>query len=314
VGLFAQQINQVDEQGRKQGAWKKYYESNKKLFYEGQFKDNKQVGTFKHYYKNGKLRSVTIYRGDTARAEVFNKQGRVIASGKFVNQKKDSIWDYYNNQGHLSQKESYYSGVKTGREQTYYATGQIASEITYINDIENGEFEMYYVNGSIENKGEYLDGRYDGDFVYYYDNGKKMFEGEYVRGLKNGHWVYFYSNGKIKMFINYDMGKTINEDYQNGEFIVYFDSGMPESIGNYKDGKKNGYFVEYFNNGTRELRPRKKDDPYQPDEMEEVIIGQQIKTEKTYVNNKLEGDVLYYNEEGKLLKTESYKNGDLISK
>jgi antitoxin component YwqK of YwqJK toxin-antitoxin module len=314
AGLFAQPLNQVDDKGRKQGAWKKYYESNKALFYEGQFKDDKQVGTFKHYFKNGKLRSVTKYDVDTARAEVFNMQGRLIAKGKFVDQKKDSIWVYFNNHGKISQKESYYSGVKTGLEQTYYPNGEIASEIEYINDMENGEFVMYYANGIIENEGDYLDGRYDGNFIYYFDNGKKMFEGEYVKGLKNGHWVYYQSDGKIKMFINYNMGKTINEDYQNGEFIIYFDSGMPESIGHYKDGNKNGYFAEYYNNGTRELRPREKDDPYQPDEMEEVIIGQQVKTKKTYLNNKLEGDVLYYSEDGKLLKTESYKNGVLISK
>jgi antitoxin component YwqK of YwqJK toxin-antitoxin module len=140
-----------------------------------------------------------------------------------------------------------------------------------------------------------------------------MFEGEYERGLKNGHWVYYQSNGKIKMFINYSKGKTINEDYQNGEFVSFYDSGFKESIGHYKNGKKEGYFVEYYNNGVRELKPRKKDDPYQPDEMEEVITGQQIKTEKTYLNNKLNGVVNYFGEDGKLLKVENYKNGVLVA-
>jgi hypothetical protein len=39
----------------KQGLWKEYG-SNHKLIYEGEFKDNKKVGLFKYYNKDGKLR------------------------------------------------------------------------------------------------------------------------------------------------------------------------------------------------------------------------------------------------------------------
>lgn len=314
IGTEAQQTNQLDAQGRKQGVWKKYYESNKALFYEGQFKDDKPVGTFYHYYKSGKLRSVTKNNVDTARAEVFNERGKLIAKGKFVNQLKDSTWLYFNDHGQISQKESYFLGNKTGLEETFYPTGKLASQITYINGIENGKFIMFYSNGNTESEGEYIDGRYDGEYIYYYDNGKKMYEGNYESGLKNGHWIYYNSDGEIKMFVNYEKGKTIDEDYQNGEFIAYFDSGMPESIGHYKKGKKEGYFAEYYNNGKRELQSRKKDDPYEPDEMEEVIVGQQVKLEQNYVNDLLEGVSNYYSEDGKLLKSEIYKNGILISK
>jgi len=314
TGVSAQQYNRVDEQGKKQGAWKKYYESNKALFYEGQFKDDKPVGTFKHYYKGGKLRSITVNSGDTARAEVFNQKGKLVAKGKFIDQKKDSIWVYFNNHGKISQKETFYLGNKTGVEETYYPTGKVASQIEYINGIENGKFIMFYSNGNIENEGAYIDGRYDGNYIYYYDNGKKMYEGEYERGLRNNHWVYYLSDGKIKMFVDYNMGKTNKEIFQNGEFIAYFDSGMPESIGHYKEGKKNGFFVKYYNNGRRELQPRIKEDPYEPDEMEEVIVGQQVKSEQIYKNDKLEGESKYFSEDGKLLKLENYKNGELISK
>lgn len=312
--LNAQQTNITDVNGMKQGPWKKYYESTKSLFYEGQFKDDKPVGTFNHYYNSGKLRSVTKYQGDIARAEVFTQKGKLLAKGKFIDQKKDSIWVYYGDFGMVSQKETFYKGNKTGLEETYYPNGQVASQIEYINDIENGNFVMYYSNGNIENEGEYLNGQYNGEYTYYYDNGKKMYEGVYEIGRKNKLWVYYHSDGLIKMFIHYDMGKTIKEDYQNGEFVSYYDSGMLESIGHYKEGKKEGYFAEYYNNGKRELVPREKTDPYEPDELIEVITGQQVKFERTYINDETVGEVKYFNEEGKLLKTENYLNGVLISK
>lgn len=312
--LNAQQINNIDANGLKQGAWQKYYESTKALFYEGHFEDDKPVGSFKHYYKNGKLRSITKYNGDTARAEVFTLNGKNLAKGIFVNQQKDSIWVYYNEYGKLSQKETFYRGNKTGLEETYYPSGQIASQIEYINGIENGSFVLFYSNGILENEGTYLNGQYHENFIYYYDNNIKMYEGVYELGKKNKLWVYYHSDGLIKLFIHYDMGKTIKEDYQNGEFVSYYDSGMMESIGNYKGGKKEGYFAEYYNNGQRELVSREKTDPYEPDELVEVVTGQQVKFERTYVNDKTEGEVNYFSEDGKLMKTENYHNGVLITK
>ena len=312
--LNAQQINTIDANGLKQGQWKKFYESTNALFYEGQFEDNKPIGTFRHYYKNGKLRSVTKYYGDTARAEVFTIKGKILAKGIFIDQKKDSTWVYFSDHGKISQKENFYKGNKTGLEETYYPSGQVASQIEFINGTENGNFVMFYSNGNIENEGEYLNGQYNGNYIYYYDNGKKMYEGLYEIGRKNKLWVYYHSDGLIKMFIHYDMGKTIKEDYQNGEFVSYYDSGMLESIGHFKEGKKEGYFAEYYNNGQRELVSREKTDPYEPDELVEIVTGQQVKYERTYMDDKAEGEVKFYDENGKLLKTENYLKGELISK
>ena len=47
--LFSQDLNKTDANGKKQGDWKKYYE-NGFVRYQGQFKDDKPVGTFNYYY------------------------------------------------------------------------------------------------------------------------------------------------------------------------------------------------------------------------------------------------------------------------
>ena len=140
-----------------------------------------------------------------------------------------------------------------------------------------------------------------------------MYEGKYLNGLKDSIWLYYYDTGQIKMFIQYSQGKTIIEDYQNGEFIVYFDSGLPNTVYHYKNGKKEGEFIEYYNNGHRELVPKEKENDYDPDQYEEIISGHQVKIEGQYLQGKPEGEFNYYDEDMNLIKKEIYENGKLIS-
>ena len=47
--LFAQQINQKDANGKRQGLWQKLYPDSQQLRYQGSFVDDKEVGTFSFY-------------------------------------------------------------------------------------------------------------------------------------------------------------------------------------------------------------------------------------------------------------------------
>ena len=44
--VYAQDINQFDESGKRHGVWKKYFEGTKQLRYEGKFDHGKEVGKF----------------------------------------------------------------------------------------------------------------------------------------------------------------------------------------------------------------------------------------------------------------------------
>ena len=50
----AQNINQIDSNGMKQGVWKKTYD-NGNLRYKGNFKNDNPEGIFYYYYKSGEL-------------------------------------------------------------------------------------------------------------------------------------------------------------------------------------------------------------------------------------------------------------------
>lgn len=300
--LYAQEINQVDAQGKKQGIWKKYYPSNDGLFYEGQFKDDMPVGVFKHYYEEGELKSITTYSSEIVRSEVFYPNGHLMAKGNFIDQKKDSIWTYLDSDGWLSLREGYKEGQKSGLSISYYPDASIAVEQNFNNDLENGKFTQYYPNGNKEAEGNYLSGNYNGDYTYYYESGKKMHYGEFINGKRNGMWIFYNNNGSLRTVIHYKMGIVVKEDPKNGEFIVYYDTGLPKSIYNYKKGKLDGAFVEYYMLGEKVLVAREKENSFEPDEFEEVIEGQQIKRKGIYKEGVLVGDEFFYDEKGNRMK------------
>ena len=55
--------NVTDANGKKQGKWSKSY-PNGKVKYSGEFKDDKEVGTFSYYSKDGKLTQTIEYSQD----------------------------------------------------------------------------------------------------------------------------------------------------------------------------------------------------------------------------------------------------------
>lgn len=307
--LGAQEINQIDSQGRKQGDWKKYYPSNDGLFYEGQFKDDKPYGVFKHYYEEGELKSKTYYLDGLVRSEVYYPKGGLMAKGNFVDKKKDSTWTYFDEAGWISMREDYKSGLREGKSISYYPDGSIAMDKQFLSDKETGPFKQYFSNGKVEMEGEYLGGNYNGQVTNYYDSGKKMHYGEFINGKRNGMWVFYNADGSVRSMIHYKNGIVNKEDPKNGEFISYYESGMPKTIYNYKDGKLHGVFFEYYDKGQMVLVAREKESSYEPDELVEELQGQKIKRSGTYKNGNLVGEELEYDEKGKLLKKENHGGG-----
>ena len=58
ISLFAQEFNQLDSNGKKQGLWKGVYEESKRPRYEGTFEHGKEVGMFK-FFDDTKAGTVT---------------------------------------------------------------------------------------------------------------------------------------------------------------------------------------------------------------------------------------------------------------
>lgn len=91
----------------------------------------------------------------------------------------------------------------------------------------------------------------------------------------------YYESGKLEWEYNYIKGKL------EGEYKNYYENGKLKRTGNYKNGLLEGEAVFYLEGG-------------------------QIGEKASFINGE-EGDHLYYDKIGKLIKKEVYSNGKLLS-
>jgi antitoxin component YwqK of YwqJK toxin-antitoxin module len=224
IASFAQDApNTTDASGKKQGHWIKYDDNHKKM-YEGSFVNNVPVGKFTYFYDTGKPWAVTIFmkNGTVAYTKHYNAGGALSGEGKYVNQKKDSLWRFYNEDSTLIATENYINGVKNGTSKVYYKTGQVAEEKVWKNGKLNGTCKKYFFDGQLKYVGQYIDDKKEGKATYYYASGKIDGEGVYKNDLKDGTWKYYKEDGKERrtdQYVNGIMVKSTDKDYEPKEQI-----------------------------------------------------------------------------------------------
>lgn len=134
-------INQTDKQGKKQGHWIKKY-PNENIMYEGFFKDDHPIGELKRYNENKSLKSVLIYSTDgrVATASIFHPNGRIAATGNYIDQKKDGKWQFFSDvfDKYLISEEFYSTNKKNGFSVKYFPDSRIAETLIYVNDLKHG--------------------------------------------------------------------------------------------------------------------------------------------------------------------------------
>lgn len=196
VLLYTQQINQLDSNGERHGLWKKTYEGQEQLRFEGTFEHGKEVGVFKHYKpKNGKQPSAIITyvsNSNLAQAEYYAKNGKLLSKGQLKGRNRFGVWEYYHsNSKAVMMHETYDNNVLNGTKTTYYDNGQI-NEVSYFkNDKKNGDYYLYSLKGVLLQHLQYKEDQLHGTIIYFNGKGEKIAEGTYTDGIKNPDWIYY---------------------------------------------------------------------------------------------------------------------------
>jgi antitoxin component YwqK of YwqJK toxin-antitoxin module len=172
-----------------------------------------------------------------------------------------------------------------------------------------GWIEDFYTNGKVLHKGYYVDGQLR-VFKNFFDTGEieRAFR---LNDGKRSEMTIFYPDGKMKSFVEY-FGDAVTKQ------VDYYPSGLKEyEEESDKSGqiiwKKISYFPDGFVENSLEVIDKKKK-KYQ---QKEFYSGGKIKLDgemhfdmATYDYVK-EGVWNYYDESGKITKTEHYHNGKL---
>jgi len=202
-------MNRTDENGMKQGQWKKRYD-NGELMYEGYFIDNEPRGEFKRYDEKGNLVSVLNYRAenDTVDALFYHNNGYLAGKGKYYQKSKTGRWKYFSEhiQDHLLMGCVYSDDRVEGMRVKYHWNGNIAEEMEFENGIKSGYWKQYYTDGSPSLEGSFTLGKRDGVFITWHTNGEKEIAGRYTSDLRTGKWLFYNKDGSLRKEIVYNNG------------------------------------------------------------------------------------------------------------
>ena len=193
---FAQKINQFDANKKRTGVWKKYY-PNKRIRYQGQFKEGKEIGVFKYYDISDSRYPIIIKKfneeNDSVAVSFYNISGKKQSEGIFINKKRVGKWVYYFDKENIMSTEFYVDGKLNGKVINYYPNGKpteitnykmglkeglsqkfssagiLIEEVNYKNDKENGIAKYFELNGNLKETGVYKNGKRIGEWEFYLD-------------------------------------------------------------------------------------------------------------------------------------------------
>lgn len=319
-----EKINRYDQQDKKHGKWKYFYDEEYVLKMEGNYKHGLKHGYFKEYDLEGNLLSAVKYENGEQQEDVaeltkldvkkdYYPDGQVRIVATYKDGVPEGVRREFNEEGEIEKAYIFKNGIvigegilttqgeKDGFWKEYYDDGKLKAEGRYEKDRRIGEWKFYHKNGKLEQIGTYNDdGRYDGRWKWYYNDGDLLREESYYNGLADGLMTEYDEDGQIVA-----EGEYI-EGLENGYWI--YDYGDIRMEGEYVDGLRNGEWKHYYSNGQLSFEGEYIDDNPNGRHVYYWKNGN-IKDEQYYVMGRKDGEWKKYNSDGTLFMVISYENG-----
>ena len=198
--LFAQQINQKDANGLRQGLWQKQYPDSQQLRYKGNFVDDKEVGTFSFYCETCGEQPFCVkefFSDAPTKVRYYNQTGDLVSEGLMSGKQRIGLWlIFHENSQKVMTRELYVSDKLHGEITTYYLSGEIIETTTYISGLKQGKSSYYAPNGVKLKELSYNNDLLDGPAAYYSHTGMLTMKGDYKNGAHHGVWNY-YKDGRF---------------------------------------------------------------------------------------------------------------------
>lgn len=260
-GFSGQELNQVDDNGLRQGYWiiKGYMADDAEFgpndtVEEGQYVDNLKEGVWKRYYSNGNLRSEITYSKNRpfGQYSIFYENGQLEESSTWHRNKNVGSFKRFYSNGQ-PQQEFYFAdnGKRNGQQKYFYENGQIALDVNIQNGKEEGEYKRYFENGDLKEARKFEGGvTLDGTIKNYAKTGKAAPKAEPIekevieteaavdapneaqKFSPNGHNILYDTNQQITQVGDFKNGRL-----WNGKWYRYSVEGILVRIEIYRDGK-----------------------------------------------------------------------------
>jgi len=278
--------NKEEFEGKNQIVKYAYY--NSLLDAKGLTKNDKKIGNWYVYDKNGKLSSKVK----------FNDEGE-----------KDGLWIYYDNKGNVTSEENYKNGKLDGVFTSYHENNKKQLIANYLEGKVTGTYKKFNKPGALIEQGTLNDGKLDGDYLTFYRLGENFPDYNkvpYKMGVVEGLLSEFWENGQLYTSIMF------KDDKRQGEQIKYYDDGKIMSKTNYVNNLETGAFVSYHRNGTIK-EEGKIENGLNEGEWKTYYDNGKMETVFNYIKGKFDGAYKKFDREDKLISEFIYKKGDIIA-
>jgi len=211
--VFAQahaaDTNFIDKKGRKQGPWKKI--DPDKLSYTGQFKDDRPYGQFRYFDKYNRTTTILDYFRDGYAAKVthFHPNGKLRATGFYLEQLRDSVWQIYDTTERLIKREHYLNGMLHGLSEQFDKEGHCIETQEWYRDLRNGLWWQKTEQGT--QLTTYKLNLSHGVYEAHYANEKLSIKGQYEEGLREGTWYFYHDDGLLDRVIQFKHNQLVRK-------------------------------------------------------------------------------------------------------
>lgn len=251
-------INQVDENGKRQGFWrivgpvKGKPEYNGKLYEEGTYVDGRKNGVWKRFWPNGKVLSEIEYHQNRPQGEyrIYQQDGSLEEDGNWQYNTNTGDFKRYHENGNLAQDFQFdNNGIRQGQQKYYHENGNLAVDVDIKNGKEQGTLKRYHTNGELKAEVVYNDGQVDQNSSRWL-NPKKALPvadkapekvapkvastekvNEATQFVQNGHNTLYNRNRQITQ-----VGVFKNGKLYNGKIYKRTTNGILSKIEIYKKG------------------------------------------------------------------------------
>lgn len=309
----AQSLNRLNDKGQKDGEWVVPYNNSSVIRYKGQFKNGVPYGKFTFYGPDVAKQKELVYKNENvAYAKFYDNIGLTKAEGKYVNEKRDSLWRFYDN-GDLTRTEEYVDGKLNGKVITFFDNARPAIIAFYKDGKKDGVELEFTKAGKLVGETSYKDNLRNGLFTRYNFDGIKELDGEYKDDRLVGKVTSYDTNGQVLTIANYTNGEIDTVNYINASHEVFYEDGVMAKSVDYRNGLKDGLVKEWYPD-YEWIFVEEFDKQTNKNEVYKTLKNYKVKMEGNYKQGKKHGTFKYYNPDGSLKETVSYKMGEEIAK
>lgn len=321
-----ERFNRKDENGKKQGVWKDFYDDGK-LKEEKKYKDDVIDGYVKVYDTKGNLNSTQKFSNgkqiknapELAKLDIYKEyydDGTLKYEGGYINNMPMGTHYHYKQRytcDSLPIRRDDTSDVMIKKQicrnrpipdsAIIYNEG-IKTEYGAVDSMRNrtGIWSEFYNTGEFKGKGMYHNDKRIGEWVFYYPNGQIEQKGKYdKKGRVQGQWKWFYENGSLMR------EEWYTDNLRNGTMTEYTEEGKIITQGDYVDDLQEGLWI-YETPEYKEIGKYVSDKPdslwksyYMPKE--------KLRFEGRFLNGEEDGKQTWYYPNGKKMVEGKYSGG-----